>query len=145
MGIGRPRAVRTLGRSTSQDRDDPNDILILLHAEPLLETMKRSDSGARYRNDQAKNLVGFLVGDVRYAVDIHLVSEIVNPLPLGAAAARSGRRSSASSDHRGDVLPIVDLRVRFGLHGGGRHAAHQVDHRACARTASSRWRWWSTP
>jgi purine-binding chemotaxis protein CheW len=36
MGIGRPRAVRTLGRSTSQDRNDPNDILILLHAEPLL-------------------------------------------------------------------------------------------------------------
>jgi len=36
MGIGRPRAVRTLGRSTSQDRSDPNDILILLHAEPLL-------------------------------------------------------------------------------------------------------------
>jgi len=37
MGIGRPRAVRTLGRSSSQDRDDPNDILILLHAEPLLK------------------------------------------------------------------------------------------------------------
>ena len=36
MGIGRPRAVRTLGRSTSHDRNDPNDILILLHAEPLL-------------------------------------------------------------------------------------------------------------
>jgi purine-binding chemotaxis protein CheW len=36
MGIGRPRAVRTLGRATSQDRNDPNDILILLHAEPLL-------------------------------------------------------------------------------------------------------------
>lgn len=36
MGIGRPRAVRTLGRSSSQDRNDPNDILILLHAEPLL-------------------------------------------------------------------------------------------------------------
>ncbi len=37
LGIGRPRAVRTLGRSSSQDRDDPNDILILLHAEPLLK------------------------------------------------------------------------------------------------------------
>jgi len=36
MGIGRPRAVRTLGRATNQDRNDPNDILILLHAEPLL-------------------------------------------------------------------------------------------------------------
>ncbi len=36
MGIGRPRAVRTLGRTSSQERDDLNDILILLHAEPLL-------------------------------------------------------------------------------------------------------------
>ncbi len=37
MGIGRPRAVRTLGRSNSQDREDPNDILILLAIEPLLK------------------------------------------------------------------------------------------------------------
>ncbi|MDB4974140.1 MAG: Positive regulator of CheA protein [Myxococcaceae bacterium] len=36
MGIGRPRAVRTLGRSSNQDRSNPHDILILLHAEPLL-------------------------------------------------------------------------------------------------------------
>jgi purine-binding chemotaxis protein CheW len=36
MGIGRPRAVRTLGRASGQEREDPNDILILLNAEPLL-------------------------------------------------------------------------------------------------------------
>jgi chemotaxis signal transduction protein len=36
MGIGRPRAVRTLGRASSEARDDPNDILILLAIEPLL-------------------------------------------------------------------------------------------------------------
>lgn len=36
MGIGRPRAVRTLGRASGQEREDPNDILILLNVEPLL-------------------------------------------------------------------------------------------------------------
>jgi purine-binding chemotaxis protein CheW len=37
MGIGRPRAVRTLGRASGQERrEDPNDILILLNVGPLL-------------------------------------------------------------------------------------------------------------
>ena len=36
LGIGRPRAVRTLGRSSSQNRGEDADILILLNAEPLL-------------------------------------------------------------------------------------------------------------
>jgi purine-binding chemotaxis protein CheW len=36
MGIGRPRTVRTLGRASGQEREDPNDILILLNVGPLL-------------------------------------------------------------------------------------------------------------
>lgn len=76
--------------------------------------MKRSETSARYRSDQAKNLVGFLVGEVRYAVDIHLVREIVNPLPL-VPLPHAPAEIIGVSDHRGNVLPIVDLRVRFGL------------------------------
>jgi purine-binding chemotaxis protein CheW len=79
--------------------------------------MKHSDSGPRYRNDQAKNLVSFLVGEVRYAVDIHLVREIVNPLPM-VPLPHAPEEVIGVSDHRGDVLPIVDLRVRFGLPPG---------------------------
>ena len=76
--------------------------------------MKNADTGPRYRNDQAKNLVSFFVGDVRYAVDIHLVREIVNPLPL-VALPHAPDEVIGVSDHRGDVLPVIDLRVRFGL------------------------------
>lgn len=76
--------------------------------------MKNAESGARYRNDQAKNLVSFLVGEVRYAVDIHLVREIVNPLPM-VPLPHAPPEVIGVSDHRGNVLPIVDLRVRFGL------------------------------
>jgi len=76
--------------------------------------MKTSDSSTRYRTDQAKNLVSFLVGDVRYAVDIHLVREIVNPLPF-VALPHAPAEVCGVADHRGEVLPIVDLRRRFGL------------------------------
>ncbi len=76
--------------------------------------MKSAETGTRYRNDQAKNLVSFLVGDVRYAVDIHLVREIVNPLPI-VSLPHAPEEVIGVSDHRGEVLPIVDLRVRFGL------------------------------
>jgi purine-binding chemotaxis protein CheW len=76
--------------------------------------MKATDTGPRYRSDQAKNLVGFLVGEVRYAVDIHIVREIVNPLPL-VALPHAPDEVIGVSDHRGDVLPVIDMRVRFGL------------------------------
>ncbi len=66
------------------------------------------------RPDPQKSLVGFAVGDVSYAVPIGDVREIVNPLVLTelphAPAAVVG-----VADHRGDVIPVVDLRVRFGL------------------------------
>jgi purine-binding chemotaxis protein CheW len=66
------------------------------------------------RPDPQKSLVGFAVGDVSYAVPIGDVREIVNPLVLTelphAPAAVVG-----VADHRGDVIPVVDLRMRFGL------------------------------
>ena len=42
-----------------------------------------ADSAAR-RGDRTKNLVGFQVGDVRYALEILRVREIINPLPTVA-------------------------------------------------------------
>jgi purine-binding chemotaxis protein CheW len=66
------------------------------------------------RPDPQKSLVGFAVGDVAYAVPIADVREIVNPITLTelphAPAAVVG-----VADHRGEVIPIVDLRLRFGL------------------------------
>jgi purine-binding chemotaxis protein CheW len=76
--------------------------------------MTTVDSTARYRTDQAKNWVSFLVGDVRYAVEIHLVREIVNPLPV-VVLPHAPPEVMGVADHRGEVLPVIDLRVRFGL------------------------------
>jgi purine-binding chemotaxis protein CheW len=66
------------------------------------------------RSDPTKSLVGFIVGDIHYALTIGVVREIVNPgaltsLPhLPAAVA-------GVADHRGEVIVVVDLRARFGL------------------------------
>jgi purine-binding chemotaxis protein CheW len=59
-------------------------------------------------------LVGFVVGDVAYAVPISSVKEIVNPVLL-TELPHAPRSVAGVADHRGEVVPIVDLRVRFGL------------------------------
>ena len=76
--------------------------------------MNELEQSTRYRTDQAKNLVGFLVGDVHYAVEIHRVREIVNPLTV-VGLPHAPTEVVGVTDHRGQVLPVVDLRLRFGL------------------------------
>ena len=66
------------------------------------------------RADRTKNLVGFLVGDVRYAVDILRVREIINPLGV-VPLPHAPPVVVGVSDHRGQVVPVIDLRKRFGL------------------------------
>ena len=68
----------------------------------------------RQRHDPSKNFVGFTVGDVVYAVRIELVREIVNPLDV-VELPRAPVAVRGVADYRGVVVPVVDLRVRFGL------------------------------
>ncbi|MFO0566965.1 MAG: chemotaxis protein CheW [Polyangiaceae bacterium] len=68
----------------------------------------------KMRPDPQKSLVGFTVGDVHYAVPIAQVREIVNPLPL-TALPHSPVAVAGVANHRGVVIPVVDLRARFEL------------------------------
>jgi|SRR5580704_1139265 purine-binding chemotaxis protein CheW len=68
----------------------------------------------RHRHDPSKNLVGFVVGDVEYAVAIARVKEIANPLVV-VALPHPPRSVVGVADYRGEVVPVVDLRTRFGL------------------------------
>jgi purine-binding chemotaxis protein CheW len=77
-----------------------------------------ADSGSRNRSDPRKNLVGFLLGGVHYAVDIARVREIVNPIEV-TALPHTPREVAGVADHRGEVVPVIDLRVRFGLEPQG--------------------------
>ena len=68
----------------------------------------------RQRHDPTKSLVGFVVGDVHYAVPIACVREICNPMTL-VAMPRAPAAVIGVADYRGDVVPVVDVRARFGL------------------------------
>ncbi len=68
----------------------------------------------RHRHDPSKNLVGFVVGDVEYAVAIARVREIANPLTV-VALPHPPPAVVGVADYRGEVVPVVDLRTRFGL------------------------------
>jgi purine-binding chemotaxis protein CheW len=68
----------------------------------------------RQRHDPTKNLVGFLVGDVAYAVRIETVREILNPLSI-VELPRAPLAVRGVAAFRGEVVPVIDLRVRFAL------------------------------
>ena len=68
----------------------------------------------RQRHDPSKSLVGFMVGDVHYAVPIARVREITNPMAI-VELPHAPPSIVGVSDYRGDVVPVVDLRLRFGL------------------------------
>jgi len=69
---------------------------------------------SRTRSLGGNKFVEFRVGEVRYAVDILSVREIVRPLnPV--QLPHVPHSVVGVIHHRGDVVPIIDLRVRFGL------------------------------
>lgn len=64
------------------------------------------------RANKERTWVGFEVGGVVYAVPIQHVREIIRPLPM-QVLPHASETVIGVIDHRGDVVPIVDLRVRF--------------------------------
>lgn len=72
------------------------------------------DSSSRNRADPRKNLVGFLLGGVHYAVDIARVWEILPPVEV-TPLPHTSPEVAGVAEYRGDVFVVLDLRVRFGL------------------------------
>lgn len=58
--------------------------------------------------------MGFMVDAVHYAVAIESVREIINPLPI-VPLPHAPVAVLGLADHRGEAIPIVDLRSRLGL------------------------------
>ncbi|MCP4680332.1 MAG: hypothetical protein GY854_33555, partial [Deltaproteobacteria bacterium] len=61
-----------------------------------------------------RKMIGFIVDHVRYGIDIMQVREIVNPSEVIQVPA-SPSHVMGVADHRETVIPIIDLRIRFGL------------------------------
>jgi purine-binding chemotaxis protein CheW len=64
--------------------------------------------------DPQKSLVLFVVGDVHYAISIAQVAELVSPLPV-TPLPHMPAEISGVADHRGDVIPVLDMRSHFAL------------------------------
>lgn len=60
-----------------------------------------------------RKLIGFYVEDVHYAVDIMSIREIINPVEVVSLPTAPGHVIGVA-DHRSAVVPVVDLRRRFG-------------------------------
>ncbi|HVP66341.1 MAG TPA: chemotaxis protein CheW [Anaeromyxobacteraceae bacterium] len=62
-------------------------------------------------------LVIFRVGSEEYAVDVRRVREVVAPLPV-RRMPRVPEFMEGVADLRGEIIPVIDVRRRFGLHAG---------------------------
>lgn len=71
------------------------------------------DIFTNFEREDDRKLVGFIVDEVRYGVDIMRVREIVNPGPLIKVPAIPAHVIGVA-DHREAIVPVIDLRLRFG-------------------------------
>jgi purine-binding chemotaxis protein CheW len=79
----------------------------------------RARSGARARTSQQrgeakKSFVRFVVGETLYAFEVEHVREILHRGPV-TLLPHMPEEVAGVADHRGDVIPIVDLRLKFGM------------------------------
>jgi len=95
-------------------------------------TVTKRSIARKNRHDPTKSFVGFVVADVGYAVPIARVKEIVNPMAV-VPVPHAPRQVVGVADYRGEIVPVVDLRVRFGL------AAAALAEPASAKASKGKW------
>ncbi|MGL3111360.1 chemotaxis protein CheW [Bradyrhizobium sp. BR 1432] len=73
-----------------------------------------NDGLAGERQDDAMQVVMIGLGEEKFALDAGLVREIIDPVPVTKVA---GARAFVPSviNVRGNVIPLADLRIRFGM------------------------------
>ena len=74
---------------------------------------RHSKNQAGYQGRKT-SLVTFAVGDVRYGLDVRYVQQVVNPLPV-TVIPEMPPGIVGVAEYRRIVLPVVDLRIRFGV------------------------------
>jgi purine-binding chemotaxis protein CheW len=68
---------------------------------------------AKTRPGSKNSMVAFLVGEVHYAIDVQHVLQVVNPMGV-TSLPDMPRAIVGVAEHRGLVVPVVDLRLLFG-------------------------------
>ncbi|MGY3620429.1 chemotaxis protein CheW [Bradyrhizobium sp. USDA 10063] len=77
-----------------------------------MATDSQQDAGAVQDGSMQVVMIG--LGDEKFALDAGLVREIIDPIPATKVA---GAKSFVASviNVRGNVIPLADLRIRFGM------------------------------
>ena len=84
-----------------------------------VETAKKNETGHDTSNLLAMDenyfqVIGFRLGDEEFAVDIFAVKEIIR-MPIMTRVPNAPKFVVGVVNMRGRVIPIIDLRIRFGL------------------------------
>lgn len=66
----------------------------------------------------------FTIGGIEFALDIMLIKEIIKPLKI-TVIPKAPRFIEGVINLRGGIIPIVDLRKRFGVKAAGAESAKE--------------------
>ena len=78
-----------------------------------------SGSSAIERKSAAKRVLTLTLGKERYAVDVMSVRGIIQPMDI-SPVPRASAEFLGVINLRGKIIPVIDLRIKFGLEFTGR-------------------------
>lgn len=83
------------------------------------------DAGGERAGGRRQQLVVFSLGDEMYGVDIYRVREIIR-VPAITRVPRAPEYVEGVINLRGGVIPVIDLRKRFGMEKGEESAERRI-------------------
>jgi purine-binding chemotaxis protein CheW len=82
--------------------------------QQIINKQNRTLSGEDTKIDEVIQLVGFIVGDEEFSVPILSIQEIIKPISW-TRVPQTPTYILGVFNLRGSVIPLIDLRSRFGL------------------------------
>ncbi len=80
----------------------------------IINKQAQQQNGGLDQSDDIVQLVGFIIGEEEYAVPILSIQEIIKPIPW-TRVPQTPAYVLGVFNLRGSVIPLIDLRVKFGL------------------------------
>jgi purine-binding chemotaxis protein CheW len=82
--------------------------------QQIINKQNKTLSGDDVKIDEVIQLVGFIVGDEEFSVPILSIQEIIKPISW-TRVPQTPEYIMGVFNLRGSVIPLIDLRSRFGL------------------------------
>ena len=90
---------------------------LLVNSKKILSSEEKSDAAEELHDSEVVQLVSFMLDDVEYGVDILSVHEILR-FPEMTRLPNTPPFIKGVINLRGNVIPVVDMRIRFGFPEG---------------------------